>query len=255
VVTEVWSSRWVDYLWIALIVIASLAAAWFGVRFVRTELGPGDVVTAIGLGFITLARVLILIALASLIWVPVGVWVGLRPKWAERVQPVAQFFAAFPNNLFFPVAVVTIVYCHGLPDVWLSPLIILGTQWYILFNVIAGATAFPSDLLEAAASFKLTGWAWWRKVALPGIFPYYITGAITASGGAWNASTVAEVVTWGKTRLEAHGLGAYIYDASVKGDMQRVVLGVAVMSAFVVLLNRLVWRRLFNFASRRLALN
>jgi NitT/TauT family transport system permease protein len=255
VVTEVWSSRWVDYLWIALIVIASLAAAWFGVRFVRTELGPGDVLTAIGLGFITLARVLILIALASLIWVPVGVWVGLRPKWAERVQPVAQFFAAFPNNLFFPVAVVTIVYCHGLPDVWLSPLIILGTQWYILFNVIAGATAFPSDLLEAAASFKLTGWAWWRKVALPGIFPYYITGAITASGGAWNASTVAEVVTWGKTRLEAHGLGAYIYDASVKGDMQRVVLGVAVMSAFVVLLNRLVWRRLFNFASRRLALN
>jgi len=255
VVSEVWASRWVDYLWISVIVLASISAAWFGIGFVRTELGPSDVVATVGLGFITLARVLILIGLASLIWVPVGIWVGLRPKWAERVQPVAQFLAAFPNNLFFPVAVVTIVYFHGLPDIWLSPLIILGTQWYILFNVIAGATAFPNDLLEAAASFKLKGWAWWRKVALPGIFPYYITGAITASGGAWNASTVAEVVSWGKTRLEAHGLGAYIYNASVKGDMQRVVLGVAVMSAFVVLLNRLVWRRLFDFASRRLALN
>ncbi len=255
VVTEVWSSRWMDYAWMGLILIASLAAAWFAISFVRTEIGLPDIATTVGYGFITLVRVLVLIALASLIWVPIGIWVGLRPKWAERVQPVAQFFAAFPNNLFFPVAVVTIVRFNGLPDVWLSPLMILGTQWYILFNVIAGATAFPNDLLEAAASFKLRGWAWWRKVALPGVFPYYITGAITASGGAWNASIVAEVVSWGKTRLEAHGLGAYIADATAKGDMQRVVLGVAVMSAFVVLLNRLVWRRLFDFASRRLALN
>jgi len=255
VVTEVWSSRGMDYAWMGLIVVSSLVAAWFAISFVRTEIGLGDVMTTVGYGFITLVRVLVLIALASLIWVPIGIWVGLRPKWAERVQPVAQFFAAFPNNLFFPVAVVTIVRFNGLPDVWLSPLMILGTQWYILFNVIAGATAFPNDLLEAAASFKLRGWAWWRKVALPGIFPYYVTGAITASGGAWNASIVAEVVSWGKTRLEAHGLGAYIADATAKGDMQRVVLGVAVMSVFVVLLNRLVWRRLFDFASRRLALN
>jgi len=254
-VRDVWTSRGMDYAWIGLIVVSSLAAAWFGISFVRTEIGLSDVATCVGYGFITLVRVLVLIALASVIWVPVGVWVGLRPKWAERVQPVAQFLAAFPNNLFFPVAVVTIVRFNGLPDVWLSPLMILGTQWYILFNVIAGATAFPNDLLEAAASFKLRGWAWWSKVALPGVFPYYVTGAITASGGAWNASIVAEVVSWGKTRLEARGLGAYIADATAKGDMQRVVLGVAVMSMFVVLLNRLVWRRLFDFASRRLALN
>ncbi len=255
IVTEVWSSRWMDYVWIGLIVASSLAAAWFAISFMRTEIGLTDVAVTVGYGFITLVRVLVLIALASLIWVPIGVWVGLRPKWAERIQPVAQFLAAFPNNLFFPVAVVTIVRFNGLPDVWLSPLMILGTQWYILFNVIAGASAFPNDLLEAAASFKLKGWAWWSKVALPGIFPYYVTGAITASGGAWNASIVAEVVSWGKTRLEAHGLGAYIADATARGDTQRVVLGVAVMSVFVVLLNRLVWRRLFDFASRRLALN
>lgn len=252
---KAWSSRWMDYVWIGLIVLASLAASWFGFNFMRTELGVGDLATAVGYGFITLARVLVLIALASLVWVPIGIWVGLRPKWAEAVQPVAQFFAAFPNNLFFPVAVVGIVYFRGLPDIWLSPLMILGTQWYILFNVIAGATAFPNDLREAAASFRVKGWSWWRKVALPGVFPYYVTGAITASGGAWNASIVAEVVSWGKTRLEAHGLGSYISDATARGDMQRVVLGVAVMSVFVVLLNRLVWRRLFDFASRRLALN
>ena len=254
-VARVWSSRWVDYAWMALISVLSIAVAWFGFTFMRTELTWSDVAITAGYGFITLLRVLVLIAIASVIWVPIGIWVGLRPKWAEAIQPVAQFLAAFPNNLFFPVVVAGIVYFHGVPDVWLSPLMILGTQWYILFNVIAGATAFPNDLREAAASFQVKGWSWWRKVALPGVFPYYITGAITASGGSWNASIVAEVVNWGHTRLVAHGLGAYIADATAKGDMQRVVLGVAVMSVFVVLLNRLVWRRLFDFASKRLALN
>jgi len=254
-VARAWSSRWMDYGWGTAIAALCLASAWFAVNFMRSELGWADVALCLGYGAITLARVLVLIILASAIWVPIGVMVGLRPRWAEAVQPVAQFLAAFPNNLFFPVVVVGIVYFHGLPDIWLSPLMILGTQWYILFNVIAGATAFPNDLREAAASFKVRGWSWWRKVALPGIFPYYVTGAITASGGSWNASIVAEVASWGQTRLEAHGLGAYIADATAKGDMQRVVLGVAVMSMFVVLLNRLLWRRLFDFASRRLALN
>jgi len=213
------------------------------------------VVQAFLLGLATLARVLVLIALASLIWVPIGVWIGLRPKWAEKVQPVAQFLAAFPSNLLFPVAVAGIVAFNGWPDVWLSPLMILGTQWYILFNVIAGATAFPNDLKEAADSFGVKGWTWWRKVILPGIFPYFITGAITASGGSWNASIVAEVVSWGKTRLEAHGLGAYITDATAKGDFRRVVLGVAVMSLFVVLFNRLFWRKLYDYGARRLRLD
>jgi NitT/TauT family transport system permease protein len=254
-VSKAWSSRWMDYLWLTMIAALSLAASWFGVDFMRTELGWSDVLVCIGDGFLTLARVLVLIVVASVIWVPIGVMIGLRPRWAEAVQPVAQFLAAFPNNLFFPVAVVGIVHFGGAPDIWLSPLMILGTQWYILFNVIAGASAFPNDLREAAASFKVRGWSWWRKVALPGVFPYYVTGAITASGGSWNASIVAEVASWGDTRLEAHGLGAYIADATARGDMQRVVLGVAVMSVFVVLLNRLLWRRLFDFASRRLALN
>ncbi|WP_339543516.1 ABC transporter permease subunit, partial [Pseudomonas sp. JAI120] len=150
-----------------------------------------------------MARVLVLIALASLVWVPIGVWIGLRPRWAERLQPVAQFLAAFPANVLFPFAVIAIVHWHLNIDIWLSPLMVLGTQWYILFNVIAGASAIPNDLREAAGMFRVRSWQWWRTLAIPGIFPYYVTGALTASGGSWNASIVAEAVSWGSERLEA----------------------------------------------------
>src|SRR5208337_3510417 len=144
-----------------------------------------------------------LIVIASAIWVPLGVMIGLRPNLAEKIQPLAQFLAAFPANLLYPIFVLTIVHFHANPDIWLSPLIILGTQWYILFNVIAGTSAYPSDFREAAASFRVRPWRWWREVMLPGIFPYYVTGAISASGGAWNASIVSEAVSWGSERLSA----------------------------------------------------
>src|ERR1700754_539281 len=127
-----------------------------------------------------MARVFVLIALASLIWVPVGAWVGMRPRAAQVVQPIAQFLAAFPANLLFPVAVYGIVTWQLNPNLWLSPLMILGTQWYILFNVIAGASSIPGELRHAAQSLGVGGWLWWRRVALPGVFPYYVTGAITA---------------------------------------------------------------------------
>ena len=198
---------------------------------------------------------ILLIAVASLIWVPIGVWIGLRPAVAERVQPVAQFLAAFPANVLFPFAVVAIVATGASPNVWLSPLMVLGTQWYILFNVIAGASAFPTDLREASSVYQLRSWTWWRRAILPGIFPYYVTGALTASGGSWNASIVAEVVSWGHTKLEAFGLGSYIAKATEAGDYPRVILGIAVMSLFVTLLNRTLWRPLYVFAERRLRLN
>jgi NitT/TauT family transport system permease protein len=247
-------SRLIDGLWVALIAASTGYAAWRAYRYLSAELGPSDVVSAFGYGLLTLARVVVLIALATLIWVPVGVWIGLRPKLAERIQPLAQFLAAFPANLAFPVFVVIIVRYGLNPNIWLSPLMILGTQWYILFNVIAGASAFPGDLREAAGSFHLKGWRWWVKVILPGIFPYYITGAITASGGSWNASIVAEVASWGDTHLTATGLGAYIATATEAGDFPRVVLGIAVMCILVTLFNRLLWRPLYAFAERRLRL-
>ncbi|HEX9586852.1 MAG TPA: ABC transporter permease subunit [Bradyrhizobium sp.] len=247
-------SRVVDAVWLATIIAGTGYAAWRIYTYLSATLSPSDVSSAVGYGFITLARVIVLIALATLIWVPVGVWIGLRPKLAERIQPLAQFLAAFPANLAFPVFVVIIVRYGLNANVWLSPLMILGTQWYILFNVIAGASAFPTDLREAAGSFHLKGWRWWIKVILPGIFPYYITGAITASGGSWNASIVAEVASWGDTHLTATGLGAYIATATEAGDFPRVVLGIAIMCILVTLFNRLLWRPLYAFGERRLRL-
>jgi NitT/TauT family transport system permease protein len=247
-------SRVVDAVWLLLLLALLAYAAWLVVSFVAATLTWHDLGVAFVLGLCTLARVVVLMALASLVWVPIGVWVGLRPDWARRVQPAAQFLAAFPANLLFPPFVIAIVYYHLNVDIWLTPLMVLGTQWYILFNVIAGATAFPGDLREAAENFRVGGWLWWRKVILPGIFPYYVTGAITASGGSWNAAIVAEVASWGDTKLTAHGLGAYIAQATDAGDMARVVLGVAVMSGFVVLFNRVLWRPMYAYANRRLTL-
>jgi NitT/TauT family transport system permease protein len=247
-------SRIVDAVWLAFIVASTGYCAWEVYRYLSATLSLSDVLIATGYGLVTLARVIVLITLATLIWVPVGVWIGLRPKLAERIQPLAQFLAAFPANLAFPVFVVIIVRYGLNPNVWLSPLMILGTQWYILFNVIAGTSAFPTDLREAAGSFHLKGWRWWVKVILPGIFPYYITGAITASGGSWNASIVAEVASWGDTHLTATGLGAYIATATEAGNFPQVVLGIAVMCILVTLFNRLLWRPLYAFGERRLRL-
>jgi NitT/TauT family transport system permease protein len=244
-----------DALWLALVLAAAAYALWLVVDYVRTTLGVDDVLVAGGYGLLTLMRVVVLIAVASAIWVPIGVWIGLRPAVAERVQPVAQFLAAFPANVLFPIFVAGIVSLRLNPNIWLSPLMVLGTQWYILFNVIAGASAFPTDLREASTIYRLRSAQWWRKVILPGIFPYYVTGALTASGGSWNASIVAEVANWGDIKLKAAGLGSYIAEATEAGDYPRVVLGIGVMSIFVVAINRLLWRPLFRYAERRCRLD
>ncbi len=225
------------------------------VTTVTASLGWGDLLTTLRLGVYTMARVAVLMLFATAFWVPAGVWIGLRPNWARRAQPMAQFLAAFPANLLFPPFVLLIVHFKADPDIWLSPLMILGTQWYILFNVIAGASVVPTDMLAAANVFQVNSWLWWRRVILPAIFPYYITGALTASGGSWNAAIVAEVASWGDTRLTAHGLGAYIAQATSDGDMAKVVLGVAVMSAFVLIVNRLLWRPLHTYSVRRFTLD
>src|SRR5271165_3865645 len=244
-----------DAAWFVVVAAVALFAAWKVIAFVASGVGWEDLLTAVKLGLFTLTRVVVLIAVASLIWVPIGVGVGLRPRLAEKIQPLAQFLAAFPANLLFPVFVVAIVHFALNPNIWLSPLIILGTQWYILFNVVAGTTAYPNDFREAATNFRMRGWQWWREVMLPGIFPYFITGAITAAGGAWNASIVAESVSWGDTKLTAQGLGAYIAENTAAGDYPKIVLGIAVMSLFVTLFNRFLWRPLYASAEDRLRLD
>ncbi|BCS52582.1 sulfonate ABC transporter permease [Geobacter sp. SVR] len=231
------------------------AGIWLLVRFVGTGVDRSEIVTVFVLGLITLVRVMVLLVLACLIWVPLGVMIGLNPRWSTKVQPLAQFLAAFPANLFFPVAVFLMVRYRLSPEIWTAPLMILGTQWYILFNVIAGAAAIPTDLREAARNLGVTGWRLWKRLLLPGIFPALLTGLVTASGGTWNASIVAEVVNWGDTRLTATGLGAYIAQWTEKGDYPHIVLGIAAMSIYVVALNRFVWRRLYTTSQTRYRLD
>jgi NitT/TauT family transport system permease protein len=248
-------SRLGDAVFFAAVALVVIFAVWKVVEYVvGGNVGWGDLGEAALLGLATLTRVVVMIALATAVWVPIGVWIGLRPNWARRIQAGAQFLAAFPANLLFPIFVVVIVRFHLNSDIWLTPLMILGTQWYILFNVVAGASAFPGDLQEAAKNFRVGGWLWWRRVILPGIFPYYVTGAITASGGSWNASIVSEVAAWGDDKLSSHGLGAYIAHATDAGDFPRIVLGVVVMSAYVLLFNRAWWRPLYAYSTRRITL-
>jgi len=248
-------ARWIDYVWSAALLVGTLYTLYEIALFVQTEVGLHEVLYVLLLGFITLIRVVVLIALAAVIWVPIGVWIGLRPRLARRVQPIVQFLAAFPANLFFPVAVAAILRFHLNVEVWVSPLMILGTQWYILFNVIAGTLALPTDYQFVASNLGVSRWLWWRRLVLPGIFPAFVTGAVTASGGSWNASIVSEIVRWGNDTLVATGIGAYIAQATDKGDFPRIALGICVLCLYVLLLNRLLWRRLYVLAEERLRLD
>ena len=245
------NSRWGNVLWYTLVGLTGIGALWKTAAFVLGGVLPGEIGHAAILGLVTLLRVIVLIAIASLVWVPVGIAIGLRPKAARIAQPVAQFLAAFPAILFFPVVVSAIVMLRLNPNIWLSPLMILGTQWYILFNVIVGASALPAELRYVAQNLRVGGWLWWRRIGLPAVFPYYLTGAITASGGSWNASIAAEVAVWGHEKLTATGLGSYIATATDAGDFRRIALGTAMMSLFVVLINRFFWRPLYTRAERR----
>ena len=203
------------------------------------------------LGFLTLLRIIVMMTIVILFWVPVGIYIGLNATLARWMQPVIQILAAFPSNLLYPIFVLAIVNFHLNPNIWLSPLIVFGTQWYILFNVISCTMAFPSDLREYIANFKIKGFTWLRKVMLPAIFPYFMTGLVTAWGGAWNATIVAEIVEWGHTEYEAKGLGSYITKATETGDYVSVTAGIMVMVIFVVIFNRVFWSPLFRLADTK----
>ncbi|NMV40525.1 ABC transporter permease [Ralstonia insidiosa] len=242
-----WWNRVAD----VIIILAALAAVVHILQFVRSEVGWAEVGHVLWLGFLTMTRVILLIALAAVIWVPIGIRIGLNPNVARIAQPVAQFMAAFPANLMFPLAVMLIARFSLNPEIWLSPLMIFGTQWYILFNVIAGATGIPTELRLAARNFGLRGWLLWKRFLIPAVFPNLLTGLVTAAGGSWNASIVSEYVTWGDRTLVATGLGSYIAEMTSKGDFPRIALGIVVMSLFVVGFNRLLWNRLYDIAQER----
>lgn len=248
-------SKSLVYIWKLCLASLFFSSTWLLIRFIQAEFKFNDVIHVVALGAATGLRVLILIVLSSLLWIPIGIWIGLRPRLAQKIQPIIQFAAAFPANLFYPLFVIAIVKFHLNAEIWTSPLIILGTQWYILFNVIAGASTIPRDLYLAADNFGLKGLLWWKRLALPGIFPFFITGAITAAGGAWNASIVAEWVSWGDTTLRATGLGEYIHEATLSGNFPKIALGTAVMCLYVLTFNHLIWRPLYRLAERRFNFN
>lgn len=244
-------NRVVSTLLTAAFFVAGISALVFLSDYIIKNFSLSATLYVFYLGLITAFRVFIMIVLCSIVWVPIGVWIGLRPRAAQLAQPIAQFLAAFPANLLYPFFVMTIVYYHLNPNIWLTPLMILGAQWYILFNVIAAASNIPKDLLQAADNFGVTGWLRWSRLLLPGVFPYYVTGAITAAGGAWNASIVAEVASWGDQKLVATGLGAYISEYTTAGNFPQIALGIGMMCLLVLIFNRLVWRPLYVYAESR----
>lgn len=222
--------------------------------YVTDGQGPSAFLQPLWLAFLTLLRVIVVIVLSTLIWVPVAVKVGMNPRAAKIAQPIVQICASFPANFLYPIVVTVFVAWHISLDWGAILLMMLGAQWYILFNTIAGAQAIPTDLREAMEDMCVGGWLWWKKFALPVVFGTYVTGGVTAGGGAWNASIVAERVSFGTTVLVAAGIGAYISEATTAGNNRQVLLGVVVMSIFVVACNRIFWKRMYNLAERKYSL-
>nr|WP_314685815.1 ABC transporter permease subunit [uncultured Bifidobacterium sp.] len=237
-------------------VCCALLAAGAVTLGVLIHQGPGfaELGRAFADGGLTFLRVALLTLVCSAIWVPIGATIGMKPRLSRALQPVIQVLASFPANFIFPFA--TLLFVAWNVDInWGSILLMaLGSQWYILFNVIAGASAIPSDLEEMTRSMGVRGPLRWRTLILPSVFGAWCEGGITAAGGAWNASIVSEIVTYGDHTLVAKGLGSYITEATQRGDAPRIIIGVAVMSAIVVAVNRVFWQPLQRLASRRFSL-
>jgi len=233
---------------------AVVFGAYEALHYIATSVGLGQIPHCFALGAATFGRVVVLLVFATLVWVPIGVWIGMNPRVARLAQPVVQVLASFPANFLFPFATLAFIKLGITINIGGILLMALGAQWYILFNVIAGASAIPSDLREAMDVLGVRGWQRWKRLIIPGILTSYVTGGITAAGGAWNASIVAEVVTYHHTTLTATGLGAYIVGASNGGDKAKLICGVAVMAVYVVTVNRVFWRRLYKLAESRYSL-
>lgn len=248
------TSNILNYLWYILLSITFIISFYYLVHFLSQGVNFSEVIQVIGFALITLSRIFIMIILAVLIWVPIGIFIGLHTKLSSVIMPLVQFLAAFPANIFFPIAVIIISKYHLNPDIWVSPLVIIGAQWYILFNVIAGTRSMPNDLKEAAQNLNIKGILWWKKIMLPTIIPSLLTGVITATGGAWNATIVSEIIYYGNTKIVAHGLGSYIAQMTIQGNFYSITLGILVMSVFVVLINRLCWKPLQDLVTKKFQL-
>ncbi len=237
-------------------VFGALAYGIFRLAIVfSTEVSGPDWITILGDSLLTLVRVLAAVILGAVWTIPLGVVIGMNPRYSRKLQPVAQFLSSFPAPMFFPLFIFLFVHWGISIEYGSIFLMLLGTQWYMLFNVMAGASSVPTDLQEMFHSYNLPRKEWWLKLILPAIFPSIVTGAITAAGGAWNASIVAEFVAYNQKTYAAHGIGAYLTAAYQSGQYALLGAGIFTLCLMVVLLNKFVWRRLFNLAQDRYALN
>jgi NitT/TauT family transport system permease protein len=243
----------------AVVLIAAISllvafAAFRALELMRHVHGPEIVELLKGAGA-TFLRVNAALLIASAWTIPTGVAIGFHPRLARIAQPLAQIAASYPATAIFPILLIALVRWGGGLGIGSIALMLLGTQWYILFNVIAGATAIPSDLKEVAQLYKFSRWQRWKIVILPGIFPYLVTGLVTASGGAWNASIIAEYFHLKDRTLQTLGLGAQISAASDHGQFSILLLATIIMSLMVVTVNRLVWRPMFRLAETKYRLD
>jgi len=239
---------------LAVLALGGLAVALYHATLELAQLRPGDYVDLLRSAALTFLRVNAALLLGALWTVPVGVYIGSNPKFSRIAQPLAQMAASIPATALFPVILLFLIRLRGGLEIAAMLLMLLGTQWYILFNVIAGAMAIPTDLKEASKIFRFSSWDRWRFLILPGIFPYLVTGMVTASGGAWNASIVAEYFHFQGRIVSAPGLGSTIASASDSGRFDILLASTLIMATVVVLINRLLWRRLYRLASTRFKL-
>ncbi|AYF78106.1 ABC transporter permease subunit [Nocardia yunnanensis] len=247
-------SRGGDAVFFTLLFAALGWGAWTLARYFERTVGFAEFGPASLMGLASLGRVVVLLVVSTVVWVPVGVWIGMNPRICRFAQPVVQVLASFPAQFLYIFVVAGLTYTGISLDIGGTVLMALGAQWYVLFNVIAAAGQIPTDLREAMDDLRVRGWERWKSLILPAIAPGYVVGAITAFGGAWNATLVGEVVDSGGTHLEAFGLGAYITNATGNDEFAKVLLGTLVMSVVTVAINRLVWRRLQRTAETRFAL-
>lgn len=238
---------------IVLSIAAIIAITWAGIRAVRLFFGVSaeDYLSVLTAAMFSILRTSTALFIATLWTVPLGVYIGMNPKAARILQPVVQVVASIPATAVFPVILLFLIKLGGGLAVGSIFLMLLGTQWYILFNVIAGASAIPQDLKEIARLYGLKGIRKWRVLILPGIFPYLVTGLITATGGAWNASIVSEYVTFGGETMKTRGLGSLISESTVSGNFGLLFVSTVVMALIVVCINRLVWKKMFTIAQEK----
>lgn len=237
-----WRSLW--YLGVVL------ACVWFGYQL--WEYFPKQYFAMLPEWMLlTTARVAAAMLLSVAIFTPLGVWIGMNPRLVKIFQPIIQILAAIPPNIFYPLIAAFIAIYHQDLGWWAIPMIMLGTQWYVLFNVIAGVSAIPTQITEVSETFGMRRFRWWRYYMLPAIFPYIVTGIISAAGGAWNSAIAAEVIQWGSTTLSATGLGAFISVVTDAGKNPESALGCAAMCALVALCIIFIWQPLYRIAETK----